>query len=64
MKAVNNGNQGTIDEMTTNGKIAFTERNTKCNIVNKKITKAQVKLLDGSYAGNTVRVVIEALQEE
>ena len=64
LTAVNNGNQGTIDEMTTNGEIAFTERNTKCNIVDKKITKAQVKLLDGSYAGNTVWVIIEALQEE
>lgn len=64
MTAVNNGNQDTIDEMTTNGEIAFTEKNTKCNIVDKKITKAKVKLLDGSYAGNTVWVVIEALQEE
>lgn len=64
LTAVSNGNQGTIDEMTTNREIAFTERNTKCNIVDKKITKAQVKLLDGSYAGNTVWVIIEALQEE
>lgn len=64
MTALNNGNQGTIDEMTTNGEIAFTEKNTKCNIVDKKITKAKVKLLDGSYAGNTVWIIIESLQEE
>lgn len=64
MTALNNGNQGTIDEMTANGEIAFTEQNTKCNIVDKKITKAKVNLLDGSYAGNTVWVIIESLQEE
>lgn len=64
MTALNNGYQGTIDEMTANGEIAFTEKNTKCNIVDKKITKAKVKLLDGSYAGNTVWVIIESLQEE
>ena len=64
MTALNNGYQGTIDEMITNGEIAYTEQNTKCNIVDKKITKAQVKLLDGSYAGNTVWVIIESLQEE
>jgi hypothetical protein len=46
MTALNNGNQGTIDEMITNGEIVFTEKNTKCNIVDKKITKAKVKLLD------------------
>ena len=64
MKALNNNYQGTIDEMTTNGEIAFTEKDTKCNIVDKKLTKAKVKLLDGSYAGNTVWVIIESLHEK
>lgn len=64
MTAINKGYQGTIDEMTANGEIAYTEKNTKCNIVDKKMTKAKVELLDGSYAGNTVWVIIESLQEE
>lgn len=64
MTALNNGNDGTIEEMFSSGQCAYTEQGTKCNIVEKKLTKAQVKLLDGAYAGNTVWVVIEALQEE
>ena len=64
MSALNNGYQGTIDEMIANGEVAYTEKNTKCNIVEKKFAKAQVKLREGSYAGNTVWVVIESIQEE
>lgn len=64
MTAVNNGNEGTLEELFLNGQCAYTEQGTKCNIVDKKFTKCKVKLLDGSYAGNTVWVVIEALQEK
>lgn len=64
MTALNNGNEGTINELFSNGMCAYTEQGTKCNIVDKKLTKCKVKLLDGSYAGNTVWVIIEALQEE
>lgn len=63
MSAVNNGYQGTLDEMLESGEIAYTPKGTKCNIVDKKITKCKVKLLDGIYAGNTVWVVIESVQE-
>lgn len=64
MTAVNNGNEGTLQELFLYGQCAYTEQGTKCNIVDKKITRCQVKLLDGSYVGNTVWVVIESLQEE
>lgn len=64
MTAVNNENEGTLEELFLNGQCAYTEQGTKCNVVDRKLTKCQVKLLDGSYAGNTVWVVIEALQEE
>lgn len=64
MTALSNNNQGTIDELISEGQVAYTERGTKCNIVKKKFTKAQVKLLDGAYAGTTVWVVIEAVQEK
>ena len=64
MIALANGNQGTLDEMAANGEIAYTAKDTKCNIVNRKLTKCQVKLLDGIYAGNIVWVVIEAVQEK
>lgn len=64
MTAVNNNNEGTLEELFLNGQCAYTEQGTKCNIVDKKLTKCQVKLLDGSYAGSTVWVIIEALQEE
>lgn len=64
MTAVNKGNEGILDELFLDGQCAYTEQGTKCNIVDRKLTKCQVKLLDGSYSGNTVWVVIEALQEE
>ncbi len=64
MTAVNNGNEGTLEELFANGQCAYTEQGTKCNIIDKKITKCKVKLLDGSYAGNTVWVVIESVQEK
>ena len=64
MTAVNNGNEGTLQELFLEGQCAYTEQGTKCNIVDRKLTRCQVKLLDGSYAGNTVWVVIESLQEE
>lgn len=63
MTALDKGNQGTIDEMIANGEIAWTSKGTKCNIVNQKISKCQVKLLDGAYAGNTVWVVSESIKE-
>lgn len=64
MSAVNNGNDGSLQELFLDGQCAYTEQGTKCNIVDRKLTKCQVKLLDGIYAGNTVWVVIEAVQEE
>lgn len=63
MTAANNQNEGSLYELLLNGEVAYTEQGTKCNIVDRKFTRCQVKLLDGSYAGSTVWVVIEALQE-
>lgn len=64
MTAVNNQNDGSLYELLLNGEVAYTKQGTKCNIVNRKFTRCQVKLLEGAYAGSTVWVVIEALQEE
>lgn len=64
MTAANNQNEGSLYELLLNGEIAYTEQGTKCNIVDRKFTRCQVKLLDGSYAGSTVWVIIEALQEK
>lgn len=64
MTALDNNNQGTIDELFSEGQVAYTENGTKCNIVEKKLTKVKVKLLDGLNAGTTVWVVIEAVQEK
>ena len=64
MTALLKDNQGTITEMIWNSEIAYTARGTKCNIIKEKLTKAQVKLLDGDYAGNTVWVVIEAVKKK
>lgn len=64
MTALMKDNQGTISEMIMNGEVGYTAKGTKCNIVKRGFTKAQVKILDGVYAGNTVWVVIEAVKEK
>lgn len=64
MSALNNDNQGTIDEMQSSGEIGFTAKGTKCNIVERKVGKYQVKLLDGIYEGNTVWVISESVNEK
>lgn len=64
LSAINNENQGTIEEMENSGEIGWTEKGTKCNIVDRGIGTYQVKLLDGLYAGNTVYVVSESVQEK
>lgn len=64
MTALSKSDRDTINSMIMNGEIAFAENNTKCNIVQKKLSRAKVTLLDGVYEGNTVWVIIEALQEK
>lgn len=64
MTALNKGDEGTIEEMQSNGEIGFTAEGTKCNIVERKATKYKVNLLDGAYAGNTVWVIIESVNEK
>lgn len=64
MAALVRDNQGTIDELENEGQIGWTPKGTKCNIVDRGITKCQVKLLDGLYAGNTVYVLIESVNEK
>ena len=64
MTALAKDNQGTISEMIMNGEIGYTAKGTKCNIVKRAFTRAQVKILDGIYAGSTVWVVIESVKEK
>ena len=54
--------QETIDTMVISGEVIYVEKYTKCNVITKKLTKAQVTLLEGSYSGKTVWVAIEAVQ--
>lgn len=64
MSALANDNQGTIDELENEGQIGWTSKGTKCNIVDRGIGTYQVKLLDGLYAGNTVYVISESVNEK
>lgn len=64
LSALNNSNQGTIDEMESSGEIGWTAKGTKCNIVDRGIGTYQVKLLDGIYEGNTVYVISESVNEK
>ena len=64
MSALNNDNQGIIDEMESTGKAGWTANGTKCNIVEKGFGKYQVKLLDGIHEGSTVWVFYESIKEK
>ncbi|MFT3985780.1 MAG: zinc ribbon domain-containing protein [Lachnospiraceae bacterium] len=63
MSALNNDNQGIIDEMESSGEAGWTVNGTKCNIIEKGFGKYQVKLLDGIYEGSTVWVFYESINE-
>ena len=59
--AITNEDEGSLDSLIANGQIAYTAKGTKCNIIKNEITKYQVELLDGDYAGNTVWVILESV---
>lgn len=63
MTALGKNDRDQINEMIMAGEIAFAERGIKCNIIKSKATRVQVELLEGIYSGNTVWVVIEAVQK-
>lgn len=62
--ALNKGYEGTIDELESTGQIGWTAKGTKCNIIDFGISRCQVKLLDGIYAGNTVWVITESVEKK
>lgn len=64
LTAINNDNQGTIEEMEKSGEVGWTAKGTKCNIVDRGIGTYKVKLLDGIYSGNTVYVISESVNEK
>ncbi len=63
-KAINNKNQGTVDEMLINGEIGFTTKGTKCNIIETGISRYKVLILDGPYKGNEVWVISESVNKK
>jgi len=56
--------QGSIDEMISNGEVAYVEEDTKCNILEEHLTYTKVKIVDGAYAGNTFIVASEAVHKQ
>lgn len=61
-KAIINDLQGTIQEMLQSGEAMPVPKGTKCNIIKTKLSRCQVKLVDGEHAGESVWVVIEAVK--
>lgn len=64
VSALSKSNRSTINDMIMNGEMAYVSKGTKCDIVKSKLTCVQVKLLDGTYEGNTVWVLYEAVQKK
>ena len=54
--------QGTIQEMLQSGEAMPVPKGTRCNIVKIKLSRCQVKLVDGEHAGESVWIVIEAVK--
>ncbi|MGI5839409.1 MAG: hypothetical protein ACOX8W_07080 [bacterium] len=62
MDALVRENKGTINELYENNKIAEVPKGTKVNIIERKLTRAKVKILEGIYKDNEVWVLIESIQ--
>lgn len=64
LNAISTKDENKMNNMITNLKIGKVPVNTHVNIIDKQISKAKVKILDGIYKGNEVWVLIESLKEK
>ena len=62
MDALVRENKGTINELYGNNKVAEVPKGIKVNIIERKLTRAKVKILEGIYKDNEVWVLIESIQ--
>lgn len=63
-EALTNENEGTIEELYNGFKVAQVNPGTPVNIIEKKLTRAKVKILDGIYKDSEVWVLIESVKEK
>jgi hypothetical protein len=63
MDALVRGEVGTINELYENHKVAEVPKGTKVNIIERKLTRAKVRILDDIYKGNEVWVLIESIKD-
>lgn len=63
-EALTNENEGTIEELYNGFKVAQVNPGTPVNIIEKKLTRAKVKILDGIYKDSEVWVLIESINEK
>lgn len=63
MSALANNDEGIIEELFQKQKVAKVPSGTKVNIIEKKATRAKVKILSGLYKDNKVWVLIESVQQ-
>lgn len=62
--AISNKNEKKINYMIDNLQIGKVPIDTHVNIIEKKLSKAKVKILDGIYKDNEAWVLIESLKEK
>ena len=53
-----------LGNMVANGLIAYVEKGTKINVIEKKFSTAKIKILEGIYEGVECWTIIEAVQEK
>ena len=63
MDALVRGENGTINESYENHKVAEVPKGTKVKIIERKLTRAKVRILDDIYKGNEVWVLIESIKD-
>ena len=63
-KALTKGNEGIIEELYSSFQVAQVNSGMPVNIIEKKLTRTKVKILDGMYKGNEVWVLMESVKEK
>lgn len=53
-----------VNAMISDGRIAYADKGTKVNIMEHKLTMTKVHILEGTYKGNEVWVLMEAVKEK
>ena len=64
MRKLANDDSDSIGKMVTDGKIAYVDKGTKVDVIEKKLTVAKIRILEGPYKNVECWTIIEAVKEK